>query len=453
MNTLPPEDEEHIGCFIESLAFRNRSSVRVYRCILRGFVRFSRNAPLKASSEETLRSWFKDRANHWPSHLVEHRAWIVRRFLSWMKDHAYTEDNPFEALEKRYGPETAPIVRAVISADSEKALKDLHPRARFSSHLGPQMREYLELKRTLGHRYDTEEYQLDGFDQFLQTRVDLVDRPLQVLIDAYRQVRPSLSHALTAQRCGRMLSKAAHRRDPTQVVMPSNRQLKRQAQSQYRRPYIYTPEEVCTLLDAARSLPSPLSPLRPHSVYTMLVLSYCMGLRLGEIANLTVGDINQAEATIEIRETKFFKTRRLALTPSVMDAVRDYLDKRQNAGAPSDGAAGLFWHERNGRYSSGRISQLLVEVLRRAGIKPAHGQVGPRVHDLRHAMACNRMLSWYQHGINPQSRLPYLATHLGHKNINSTLVYLNITQELMQIAGNRFRERSVRILEDQENRR
>jgi hypothetical protein len=61
------------------------------------------------------------------------------------------------------------------------------------------------------------------------------------------------------------------------------------------------------------------------------------------------------------------------------------------------------------------------------------------------------MLSWYQQGINPQSRLPHLATHLGHKSIDSTLVYLNITQELMQIAGNRFRERSARILKNQGN--
>ena len=132
--------------------------------------------------------------------------------------------------------------------------------------------------------------------------------------------------------------------------------------------------------------------------------------------------------------------------------VVDYLEKRQNAGAPSDGTAGLFWHERNRRYSRGTISQLLVEVLRRAGIKPAHGQVGPRVHDLRHAMVCNRMLSWYQQGINPQSRLPHLATYLGHKSIDSTLVYLHITHELMQIAGNRFRERSARILKEQEAR-
>ena len=453
MNALLPEDEENVRRFIEGLALRNRGSVRVYRCILRGFLRFGRNHPsARRSAEETLRSWLKDRADHWPSHLVEHRARMVQRFLAWMKGCAYTQDNPFEALETHYGNETAPIVRALLSADSQAALENLRPRVRFSSFLGPQMREHLEFMRSLGHRYNTEENLLDRFDHFLQTRADLIDQPLPALIDAYRQARPGVSRAVEAQRCGRILSKAAHHHDPNVPIMPTNRQLQWEARARYRRPYIYTPQEVAKLLDIARSLPSPMCPLRPHSVYTMLVLAYCAGLRLGEIANLTVGDVNLEEATIEIRETKFFKARRLPLTPSVMNAVRDYLEKRQNAGAPLDGEAGLFWHERNRRYSQVRIGQLLVEVLRRAGLKPAHGQVGPRIHDLRHAMVCNRMLSWYQQGINPQSRLPHLATYLGHKSIDSTLVYLHITQELLQIAGNRFRERSARILKDQENR-
>jgi integrase len=56
------------------------------------------------------------------------------------------------------------------------------------------------------------------------------------------------------------------------------------------------------------------------------------------------------------------------------------------------------------------------------------------------------MLAWYREGVNPQSRLPYLATYLGHKDINSTLVYLTITQELLQQAGERFRVRGARIL-------
>ena len=61
-------------------------------------------------------------------------------------------------------------------------------------------------------------------------------------------------------------------------------------------------------------------------------------------------------------------------------------------------------------------------------------------------MVCNRMLTWYRDGINPQARLPHLATYLGHKDINSTLVYLTITQELMQHASERFRVRGAAVL-------
>ena len=53
------------------------------------------------------------------------------------------------------------------------------------------------------------------------------------------------------------------------------------------------------------------------------------------------------------------------------------------------------------------------------------------------------MLTWYRQGINPQARLPYLATYLGHKDINSTLVYLTVTQELLQLASERFRKFAV----------
>ena len=49
------------------------------------------------------------------------------------------------------------------------------------------------------------------------------------------------------------------------------------------------------------------------------------------------------------------------------------------------------------------------------------------------------MVDWYRKGINPQSHLPYLATYLGHKDIYSTLAYLNATPELLQLASTRFR--------------
>jgi site-specific recombinase XerD len=185
----------------------------------------------------------------------------------------------------------------------------------------------------------------------------------------------------------------------------------------------------------------------------MILLTYCAGLRISELVCLTLADVNLENDIIEIRGTKFFKTRRLPLATGVMMALRHYLTTRQRAGAPVDPESGLFWKDIGGGcYSYGGTRNLLVEALRRAGLKPAHGKVGPRIHDLRHSMVCHRMQAWYRDGVNPQSRLPHLATYLGHKDINSTLVYLTITQEHMQIASERFRVHGVAALGSMEER-
>jgi integrase/recombinase XerD len=59
----------------------------------------------------------------------------------------------------------------------------------------------------------------------------------------------------------------------------------------------------------------------------------------------------------------------------------------------------------------------------------------------------SRILTWYREGVNPQERLPYLVTYLGHKDIHSTLVYITITQELLQHASDRFRSFGARALQ------
>ena len=56
------------------------------------------------------------------------------------------------------------------------------------------------------------------------------------------------------------------------------------------------------------------------------------------------------------------------------------------------------------------------------------------------------MTEWHRRGINPQGHLPHLAAYLGHHDIHSTLVYLTITQELLQHANERFRNVESDIL-------
>ena len=138
----------------------------------------------------------------------------------------------------------------------------------------------------------------------------------------------------------------------------------------------------------------------------MLLLAYCAGLRRSEVARLDLGDVDLQCGTITIRETKFFKTRILPLSDTVMVELRAYMDARRRAGASQDPQSGLFWHDQgNGRYTSAAIAWLLVDILRRAELKPQRGRTGPRLHDLRHSMVVNRILQWYRSGINPQDRL------------------------------------------------
>ena len=49
-------------------------------------------------------------------------------------------------------------------------------------------------------------------------------------------------------------------------------------------------------------------------------------------------------------------------------------------------------------------------------------------------------------GINPRERLPFLATYLD-RDIHSTLVYITVTQDLLQEAGERFRSFGAHCLQ------
>lgn len=318
--------------------------------------------------------------------------------------------------------------------------------------MGPQMQAHVARMRALGYRYTTEEATCLRFDRFLQTRADLSGRPLKVLIDAWSTQRSSPGRVLEAQQCGRCLSLSMHRIDPAVPVLSVDIDLRRRVSRQYRHAYIYSEEEIGRLLEAARTFPSPKAPLRPLSLYTMVVLAYCTGMRVGELAILTLADVNLDEGTLDIRDTKFFKSRRLPLALGVVGVLTKYLDARESAGAPRTPQSGLFCSVRGAAYTYGMVCDSLVDVIRRAGLKPARGRRGPRIHDLRHTFVVHRMLAWYRSGINPQARLPYLATYLGHKDIASTLVYLNLTQEVLEHASNRFREYGLRALGAMEER-
>lgn len=433
--------------YIQQLCLRSSGASRHYHRILSDFQCSIGQATAAPLSAAVIQDWLRAHASLRSLPVVLYDARLIDRFLDWAVTTRSLQSNPFAELRRQYLQRTtAPVVRALLSADSAAALEALRPLPRFGSFLGPKMRDHVALMKSVGYRYTAEERGLLRFDRFLQQHPGLRGQSLKRMVREWANATPTAEHAWRCSQIGRTLSKALRRLDPTIELIPVDGDLGKRARQLHRGPHIYSEDEVCRLLEAARNFLSPRSPLRPVALYTMLVLAYCAGLRLGEIVHLNVGDVHLGNGTIEIRDTKFFKSRRLPLSSSVLSALQSYLDARQQAGAPNEPAAGLFWQQRtNERYSYVAAGQLLRRVLKHAELKPRE-RPRPRIHDLRHAFVVNRMLTWYREGINPQPLLPYLATYLGHKDVNSTLVYLTITQELLQQAGERFRGRGAAVL-------
>lgn len=203
-------------------------------------------------------------------------------------------------------------------------------------------------------------------------------------------------------------------------------------------PYIFSQEELQRLLDATVCCESPRSKLQPYTFRMLLLLLYGAGLRISEALSLTLANVDLSAGILTIRESKFYKTRLVPMGPALTSALGIYLARRAKE-HPTKPDGALFLTRTSNpvmRYTAENIfSRLRVRagVLRRDG-----GRYQPRLHDLRHAFAVHRLVSWYRQGADVQRLLPQLATYLGHVHIAATQRYLTMTSELLHEAGQRF---------------
>jgi len=203
-------------------------------------------------------------------------------------------------------------------------------------------------------------------------------------------------------------------------------------------PYIYSRDELRRLLDAATICENPRSKLQPHTCRMLILLLYGAGLRISEALALTLADVDLTAAILTIRESKFYKTRFVPIGPDLTGALAAYAARR-STDYPADPEA-LFFVSRTGTPLKRRIAEdMFRQLCARAGVKRDDGgRFQPRLHDLRHAFAVHRVVTWYQQGADVQHLLPQLATYLGHLHIAATQRYLTMTPELLREASQRF---------------
>jgi len=203
-------------------------------------------------------------------------------------------------------------------------------------------------------------------------------------------------------------------------------------------PHIYSQDELHRLLDATACCQGPRCKLQPYTCRMLILLLYAVGLRISEALSLQLINVDLSAGVLTIRESKFYKTRLVPMSPALTGAVGEYVAQRAKQHPTQLGGA-LFLTRAGtpvARHTAENVfSRLRVRagVLRRDG-----GRYQPRLHDLRHAFAVHRLISWYRQGADVQRLLPQLATYLGHVHIAATQRYLTLTPELLHEASLRF---------------
>jgi site-specific recombinase XerD len=164
--------------------------------------------------------------------------------------------------------------------------------------------------------------------------------------------------------------------------------------------------------------------IRLRRYRTPLKLIYCCGLRLSECLSLTIHDIPSNENKLWIRDSKGHKDRMVPLpTPMVEDLRRYWAFHRNplllfpNAGRGHHDIESLRARMREAADPMPVSSlQRLMLVARKALNLP-----DASIHTLRHSFAT--------HMLEGGASLHTIQSLLGHRQINTTMVYLHLTHQ------------------------
>jgi integrase/recombinase XerD len=139
------------------------------------------------------------------------------------------------------------------------------------------------------------------------------------------------------------------------------------------------------LIRLARML-TPRGSLRPHTYSTLISLLWVSGLRIREALKLNLEDVDTDNAVLNIRESKFFKSRLVPLTLSSAAALETYRQLRAEHGYDQRPGAPFFIniHSKRCSYSVG-IESTFIVLIRQSGIITVQGNT-PRLHDFRHSI-------------------------------------------------------------------
>lgn len=193
-----------------------------------------------------------------------------------------------------------------------------------------------------------------------------------------------------------------------------------------RLPRTLSEDEVLRLIEAPET--TSLRGLRDRA---MLSLAYAAGLRVSELVNLELGDVDLARGVVAALG-KGGKRRLVPVGEVALQHIEAYLSMRAAAQSKSparkERSAALFLSPRGGKLTRQGFWKIVAGYARATGIR---GRVHP--HQLRHSFAT--------HLLSGGADLRSVQTMLGHSNIATTEIYTHVTRDRVREAHRRTHPR------------
>jgi integrase/recombinase XerD len=145
---------------------------------------------------------------------------------------------------------------------------------------------------------------------------------------------------------------------------------------------------------------------------TMLKLCYGMGLRVSEIVNLKITDIDSKNMQVFIERGKGKKDRYVNLPQTLLDQLRAYF-------AAYKPKKYLFEGQYGDQYSIRSAQKVFSDAMKKAKINKSVG-----IHGLRHSFAT--------HLLEAGTDISLIQELLGHTDIKTTLRYTHISQKAIK---------------------
>lgn len=174
-------------------------------------------------------------------------------------------------------------------------------------------------------------------------------------------------------------------------------------------PKFLTEEEVQAFMFVVDSV-------RDRALFSFLAYS---GLRCQELCNLHRENVNFEKGAVLVQEGKGGNSSEVPVAPAALEALSEYLRLRK------DEAAWLFPGPHGEKLSTNRVRVLARRYGRKAGIPKT---VSP--HMFRHALATNLLAKGCP--------LPFVQRQLRHSRIETTLIYLHLSDKNLRDNYARF---------------